>query len=61
MSSEHINVYDLNLSDEHMGHVSRFLGLGEFDRTQDERMRGYINRKVTNKRAMDERDAAMRA
>jgi hypothetical protein len=36
MSKEDINIYELNLSDEHMGHVYRFLGLGKFDRAQHE-------------------------
>ena len=36
-----INIYELNLSDEHMAHVYRFRGCEPFDRGQWERMRGY--------------------
>ena len=34
--------YELDLSDEHMAHVSRFLRLGKFDRRRWQIMRGYI-------------------
>jgi hypothetical protein len=36
-----INIYDLDLSDEHMAHVYRFRGLGPFDREDWKRWRSY--------------------
>ena len=56
-----INLYDLDLSDEHMAHVYRFRGLEPFDRQDWKRWRGYCAWKSLNKRLMDERDAAMTA
>ena len=53
-----VYVYALNLSDEHMAHVYRFLGLAPFDREAWLRMRGFCAWKISNKRLMDERDAA---
>jgi len=35
------NLYELDLSDEHMAHVWRFYRLGKFDRKEWLRMRGY--------------------
>jgi hypothetical protein len=43
--------YDLDLSDEHMEHVSRFLGLGPFVRTEFEALRGYRRFKLAEIRA----------
>ena len=57
-------LFDLDLShlsDEHMQHVYRFRDLGKFDRKEYETQRGIYHWKVANKRAMDARDAAMRA
>jgi hypothetical protein len=36
------NLYELDLSDEHMEHVWRFYRLGKFDRRRWQIMRGYI-------------------
>jgi hypothetical protein len=36
------DLYELDLSDEHMAHVWRFLRLGKFDREHFLRMRGYV-------------------
>ena len=44
------------LSDEHLGHIWRLNGLGEFNREQWERQRSFTRWKINNQRAMDERD-----
>jgi len=36
-----VDIYKLDLSDEHMAHVWRFLRLGKFDREHWLRMRSY--------------------
>ena len=58
---QHVNISELELSDEHMAHVYRFCNLGPFDRNSRERLRGYIAWKISNKRLMDECDANMTA
>jgi hypothetical protein len=45
------NFYELNLSDEHMEHISRFLGLGPFVRAEYEALRGYRRFKLAEIRA----------
>ena len=44
------------LSDEHLGHIWRLNGLGEFNREQWERQRAYTRWKIKHQQAMDERD-----
>ena len=54
-----INIYALDLDDEHMAHVYRLRGFEPFDREDWKRWRGYCAWKNSNKRLMDERDAMM--
>ena len=44
------------LSDEHMGHVFRFLGLGKFDRAEWERQRAYAQHRARHWQMMRDRD-----
>lgn len=48
-----------NLSDEHLNNIWRLNGLGEFNRAEWVRLRGFVQWKILNKRLMDERDAMM--
>ncbi len=47
-----INVFELELSDEHMAQVYRFRGLGPFDRAQWQRMRDYVLAKLEKEDTM---------
>jgi len=54
-------LYDLKLSDEHMSHVFRLRGLGDFDRAEYDTQQGIIKWKANNHRLMVEAQEQKRA
>ena len=55
-----INIFDLELNDEQMQHVYRFLKLGTFKRTEYEALRGITRWQIDQHNDLKKRDGISR-